>query len=347
MIKHSKITVWLQGGLWAGSSPFHYLFTLTAVFLVSLVAQVLGSFIGFANLALLYLLPVLVAAVWWGRGPSFFASILGVMSFDYFFVPPAFSFMPTQPQDYFILTIFLIVAIVAGTMANTLRDERERLRALSSRLETIREEERTTVAREIHDELGQALTGLKLDLAQLSKKLPLKDAALMSHVKSLGEVIDDTIGVIRRISTELRPGILDELGLKAAIEWQVEDFASRVAEIDCQLLATLDDTDLDHSLSTALFRILQEALTNIVRHAYAKHVRIHVKEEAGFVVMMVEDDGRGITEHEVHDPKSLGLLGIRERARILGGEVQISSGKGKGTSLIVRIPIRRTERKHA
>jgi len=166
-------------------------------------------------------------------------------------------------------------------------------------------------------------------------------------VKSLGEAIDDTIGVVRRISTALRPGILDELGLEAAIEWQVEDFVNRVPEIECQLQSDLDDTDLDRGLSTALFRILQEALTNIVRHAYARRVKINVKEEMGFVVMMVEDNGRGITEHEVHDPKSLGLLGIRERARILGGEAQISASKGKGTSLVVRIPIRRTDHKHA
>jgi signal transduction histidine kinase len=162
-------------------------------------------------------------------------------------------------------------------------------------------------------------------------------------MKSLGNDVDDTIGVVRRISTELRPGILDELGLKAAIEWLVEDFANRVEEIEFQLLATVDDTRLDRGLSTALFRILQEAFTNIVRHADAKHVRIHLKEEKGVLIMIVEDDGRGITEHEVSDPTSLGLLGIRERARILGGEAQVGAGKGRGTSLLVKIPIRRTD----
>jgi signal transduction histidine kinase len=231
-------------------------------------------------------------------------------------------------------------------MATWLRDERERLRALTSRLETIREEERTTVAREIHDELGQALTGLRLDLAQLSKKLPKNERALTARVKSLGELVEDIIKVVRRISTQLRPGILDELGLTAAMDWQVEDFGNRM-EIESEFLSTFDDTDLDRDLSTALFRILQEALTNIARHAHATRIKINIREEAGFVIMEVEDDGRGITEHEVHDSKSLGLIGIRERALILGGEAQISGRKGKGTSLVVRIPITGAENKHA
>lgn len=335
------------GGSLPTSSPIRYLFTLIAVILVSVIGQLLASFIGSANTALLYLLPVLVAAISWGRGPSFFASILGVLAFDYLFVPPAFGFLPSQPRDYFILAIFILVAIVTGTLANRLRDERERLRALTSRLETIREEERTKVAREIHDELGQALTGMKMDLAHLSKRLSLNDVALTSRIRSLGEVIDDMIGVVRRISTGLRPGILDELGLKAAIEWQVEDFGNRVAEIECEFQSNLDDTALDLTISTALFRILQEALTNVIRHAEATRVNITVNEETGFVIMMVEDNGRGITEHEVHNSRSLGLMGIRERARILGGEAQISAGKGRGTSLAVRIPIRTTDHEHA
>ncbi len=312
------------------------------VLLVSLLGQILVPFFGITNIAMLYLLPVLIAAVRWGRGASFLASFLGVLIFDYLFVPPVFALTPRDPRDYFILAVFLLVSVVTGTMATRLRNETERLRALASRIESIREEDRTAVAREIHDELGQTLTGLKLDLARLSRKLPQNETTLTAHIGSMMEIVDNTIAVVRRISTELRPGILDELGLTCAIEWQVEDFRRRT-DIECDFLSTLDDTNLDRKLSTAVFRILQEALTNVVRHAHATYVKIDIEEESGFVTMTVEDNGKGIAEHEVHDPKSLGLLGIRERALILGGEAYIGSKKGKGASLTIRIPIRRVE----
>ena len=346
MDEQQQMPEWLYAGLLAGSSPLHYLYAFVAVALMTLVGHMLAPYCGSMNISLLYLLPVLIAAVRWGRRASFFACILGVVAFDYFFVPPTFDFTPADPRYYFILTVYLIVAVVTGTIAARLRSEKEHLRALSSRLESIREEERTAVAREIHDELGQALTGIKLDLAQLAKKLPDNEAPLIARVKSLGETVDDTIKTVRRIATDLRPGILDELGLTAAIEWQVEDFAKRM-ETEYDLSFSLDDTGLDRNLSTTLFRILQEALTNIARHAHATNVKIDVKEEAGFVIMQIEDDGCGVGGREIDVRKSLGLLGIRERVRILNGEAHFSANKKKGASLWVRIPISRVNDKHA
>ncbi len=335
-----EIPVWLYAGLLAGASPLHFLYAFIAVGLVSLVGIAVAPLFGSTNVGFLYLLPVFIAAVRWGRRPSFFAAILGVMAFDFLFVPPAFHFAPTDPKDYFILVVFLVVAFVTGTIATQLRNERERLRALTSRLESIMEKERAAVAREIHDGLGHALTGIKLDLAQLSKKLPKDEPSLTAHVKSLGDAVDDTIKIVRKISTELRPGVLDEFGLTAAIEWQVEDLATKMG-VGYKVMSSLNDTGLDGNISTAIFRILQEALTNIVRHARATFIKTSIREVGGFVILKVEDDGIGITEQEIHDPSSLGLIGIRERAFILGGEVQISGKKGKGTSLVVRIPIKR------
>lgn len=330
----------LYSALSISSSPVHYLYVLIAVGFISLVSEILSPFCGRINVGLLYLLPVLFGAVISGLGPSLFACFLGVLAFDYLFLPPALSLTPTDPQDYFILAVYVIVAVVTGTMAARLRSEREHLRALMSRIECIREEERTVIAREIHDELGQSLTGIKLDLAQVSKKLPHSEISLIDQIKSLGETVDDTIRTVRRIAADLRPGVLDELGLTAAIEWQVETFAKRI-EVEYELSLSLDDACLDRNLSTALFRILQEALTNIARHANAANVKVEVKEEAGFIIMSVEDDGTGAERNEIDVRKSLGLLGIRERAGMLKGEAHISTDKKKGTTLFVKIPVTR------
>ena len=324
----------------------HYLWTFLSVLAVTVIGHFLVPFFDLTNVALLYLLIVLASSVRWGKAPSFFASFLGVLAFDYFFVPPAFSFLPSNPRDFFILAVFLLVAVVTGTIATKLRDKTEHLRALASRLQSIREEERTMVAREIHDQLGQALTGLKMDVSLLSRRLPKDQEALADDMKAIETFVDDTIRLVRKIATELRPGVLDDLGLVAAIEWQVEDFKNRTA-IQSELSSTLEDSDLNRDLATALFRILQETLTNIVRHAHATNAKIGIKEDDGVIVMTVEDNGKGITEREVYDQKSLGLLGIRERALIFGGEVRITGTRGRGTTVIVRIPLKKSVEPYA
>jgi PAS domain S-box-containing protein len=222
------------------------------------------------------------------------------------------------------------------------RQSREQLRALSSHLQVVREEERTHIAREVHDELGQALTALKIDLYSLQRDLareaPSEANRLADKIKSMSSLIDTTIHAVRRIATELRPGILDDLGLVAAIEWQANDFQSRTG-INCEVASAVEYVELDRDRSTAAFRILQETLTNVARHASASRVGIELKQDDKNLVMEVTDNGKGITASDISGSKSLGLLGMCERAQLLGGDLMISGGVGEGTRVTVSIPL--------
>jgi signal transduction histidine kinase len=225
-----------------------------------------------------------------------------------------------------------------------LRESHEQLRALSVYLQTVREEERTRIAREVHDELGQALTSCKLDLSWIAGRLPRDLKPLREKTRALSAHIDATIQMVRRISTELRPGILDHLGLGAALEWQANEFQTRTG-IRCDVHADLADLQLEQDLNTTFFRIFQETLTNVIRHAGATQVAVGLKERAGEVVLEVKDNGRGISTEEVWNTKSLGLLGMRERASLLGGTFKISPlSSGQGTRVTVSIPLQRTVR---
>jgi signal transduction histidine kinase len=219
-----------------------------------------------------------------------------------------------------------------------LRQSHEQLRALSVYLQHVREEERTVIAREVHDELGQALTGLKLELTWLTNRLPPGLRALQAKAKSMAEHIDETIHAVRRIATELRPGLLDTVGLLAALEWQAHEFQTQTG-IQCCVKAAIKETLWDQDLNTAFFRIFQETLTNIIRHANATKVNVRLAEMSGHLVLEVKDNGRGISEAEIHNTRSIGLLGMRERAALLGGEVRVSGEPGKGTAVRVRIPL--------
>jgi PAS domain S-box-containing protein len=212
----------------------------------------------------------------------------------------------------------------------------DQLRALTARLQGIREEERKRVAREIHDELGQALTAIKLDLASLVRELPV-DQAQEIKAESILSLVDQTIQVVRRISTELRPGILDDLGLVAAIEWAAEEFQARTGT-KCRVDVPEDDIIVGQERATAIFRILQETLTNIARHASATQVDISLNMDDGDVALEVRDNGCGISEEHLTNRKSLGMLGMRERAHLLGGKLRVSGTPGVGTIVRVRIP---------
>jgi len=222
-----------------------------------------------------------------------------------------------------------------------LRQTYEQLRALSVHLQYVREEERIRIAREVHDELGQSLTGLKLQLTWLAGRLPKNLKPLHGKIQTMAEGIDETIHAIRRIATELRPGLLDTAGLPAALEWQTNEF-QRQTGIQCRVNVAIRDTILDQDLNTAFFRIFQETLTNIIRHANATKVEVRLSETTGHFVLEVKDNGRGISEKEIQDAKSIGWLGMSERAALLGGEVQFYGQPGKGTTVNVRIPRPRT-----
>jgi PAS domain S-box-containing protein len=218
-----------------------------------------------------------------------------------------------------------------------LMDSRERLRELTFHLQTVREEERTHIAREIHDELGQALTALKMDLHWLDNRLAGKEKLLSDKAKSMSDLVEATVQSVKRISSELRPSLLDDFGLSAAMEWQTEDFENRTG-IQCEMVSDPEDIVLDKNCSIAVFRIFQETLTNIVRHSKARKVRINLKKTANMVVLEVHDDGIGITEDRMRDPKSFGLVGMRERAYVLGGHFSVSGNPGNGTTVKVSIP---------
>jgi signal transduction histidine kinase len=213
-----------------------------------------------------------------------------------------------------------------------LRESHEQLRALSVYLQDVREEEQIRIAREVHDELGQALTGLKLQLTWLTSRLPKGSKLLRSKARSMATHIDETIQNIRRIATELRPGLLDTAGLLAAIEWQANQFQAQTG-IVCEVNTEMKETLWDQDLNTAFFRVFQEALTNVIRHAHANKVEVHLSESNDQVVLAVRDNGRGISEAQIHNTKSIGLLGMRERVALLGGTLQIEGERGRGTVL--------------
>ena len=216
---------------------------------------------------------------------------------------------------------------------------RERLRNLSARLQTLLEEERARISREIHDELGQALTALKLDLSLTRRSLASGGHAGQSaKVQELERTVNRIIKTVRKIATELRPGILDELGVGAAIEWLGKDFRNRTG-IRCSVAVKGAEKISDAVLSTAIFRIVQEALTNVMRHAAASEVKVGLKKMDGTLILEVRDNGIGINERRIFDSKSLGIIGIRERVHLLGGEAVISGKPGEGTLVGVTIPL--------
>jgi PAS domain S-box-containing protein len=215
------------------------------------------------------------------------------------------------------------------------RSERQ-LRALAARLDRSLEEERTRIAREIHDELGQHLTGLKLDLAWLARRA--SDPTQEERLGEMSKQLDTLSGVVRRLATELRPGVLDDLGLEDALDWQAREFGRR-AGIEVRI-EHLDGTlALGEPHATALFRSFQEILTNVARHAGARTVTARVARVDGRVILEVADDGRGITDDDIAKPTSLGLVGLRERAAILGGLTEIQGRPGGGTTVRITLPV--------
>jgi PAS domain S-box-containing protein len=225
-----------------------------------------------------------------------------------------------------------------------LRQSYEGLRALSARLRAAREEESARLAREVHDQVGQLLTALRLDVAWLERQLepaglPGLAAAgeITGKLQAMSRLLDQAAEAVHRITSELRPGILDELGLEAAVEWYVEEFEKRTG-ISCRLSSTMAGAALGPEQATALFRILQEALTNVARHAGATAVDIRLAVAPEGVTLEIADNGRGIPEDKISDSRSIGLLGMRERARALGGEVVVRPPAAGGTMVEVSLP---------
>lgn len=233
------------------------------------------------------------------------------------------------------------IAVVLEDISERKKSERElqrsfqELQALNAQLQHVREEEGTRLARELHDRLGQALTAIKMDLASI--KAESAQGMVSAKVVAVMNLVDETIHAVRRISTELRPGILDDLGLAAALEWAAEEFQSRTG-IECRLDLADANLPVDAQRSTALFRIFQEALTNIARHAAATEVRVALNQEGGYLSLTIRDNGRGIDAERLSASGSLGILGMRERAVLLKGDFGIARLTEGGTIVSVRIP---------
>lgn len=236
----------------------------------------------------------------------------------------------------FLLSRAMVFDLAERKRAEELRQSRKLLRQLAAHNEMAREEERKRIAREVHDELGQKLTALQLEVSLLQSQLGDAKQALGKKVGSILNLIETTMETVRTIASDLRPAVLD-LGLIAAIEWQMQDFEQRTG-IPCGLVTNIDEIELDDRRATAIFRILQESLTNVTRHANATQVTVSLRLSQGILAMTVEDDGVGIQPENTARPKSFGLAGIRERAFMLGGAVSIEGLPGRGTVVSVTIP---------
>lgn len=212
----------------------------------------------------------------------------------------------------------------------------EKLRRLALRFQTIREEERKNIAREIHDELGQNLTILKIQLALMRKNI--NEPEMKDKLENLITLCDSTINTVQKIASQLRPDVLDELGLIPAIEWQLKKFKEST-NIEYDFIVSSEEISLTPECETAIFRIFQEALTNVARHSNANFVRITLSKNEKEILLEIYDNGKGITKNQIESPNSLGILGMKERTLVLGGEFTIKSTMNSGTLVRLKIPI--------
>jgi signal transduction histidine kinase len=242
---------------------------------------------------------------------------------------------PVVPE---ILKSKVAVFVELHAKSERLRESEEKLRRLAAHLISVREEERAHIAREIHDELGQVLTGLKMEVTWLAKRL--KEAPLIEKTDSMCKLIDSSVQTVRKIATGLRPEMLDDMGLVAAVGWQAKEFQKRTG-IRARIKLPPETARLDVDVSTTMFRIFQEILTNVARHSRATRIDVELQIAEDRVALEVADNGVGIADADLNGRKSLGLLGMHERALLFGGEVTISGRTGEGTRVLVTIPLRK------
>jgi len=285
-----------------------------------------------------------------GFRSAILTSILSGIAMKYFFVVPLHQFTG-DPQVMVRLTVFVVEGIILAALierlriaSDRIRASKEELQALTEHQRTLREDEQKRIAREIHDELGQVLTTIKMDIHFLNSRITANDsdvskAEISSDLKNLSDVVDGTISSVRRIASELRPSVLDDFGLVAAFEWQTQEF-QRTTKITCIFRSDTNQLDLGAEANTAVFRIFQEALTNIARHANASKVVVKIRRTDTVVVVTVTDDGRGIDKSRA-PKRSLGILGMNERSRLIGAELKIDSPPKGGTSVELRVPVGR------
>lgn len=248
------------------------------------------------------------------------------------------AFTSLQPDGMFVMNGTITDYTEVKNAEDELKRSNRELRKLMTYLQSVREEERTKIARDLHDELGQQLTVLKLDAAWLFKKMPEGEQAMQTKVLDMIALIDETVKSIRRISSELHPGILDDLGLEEALQWQCREFEKRTG-IRCRLESVSEKLNFNKDLSTQVFRICQEALTNVARHAQATEVVARFEQTNENLFFQVSDNGIGFNSADIGSKHTLGLLGMKERVSGLGGSLHIESGIGKGTTILLQLPL--------
>ena len=251
--------------------------------------------------------------------------------------------MVTLKNVLFIETLAPIIgeSIYRFNAEESLRKSQEHLRNLTAHLQEVRENERTIIAREIHDELGQIMTAIKIELSWVKDKYH-DHTDLHQKATSMLSLIDATIQTIKKIITELRPGILDHLGISAALEWQAGEF-QRITGIPCDIVTIPEEIHLEKDLTTNIFRIFQEILTNVMRHAQATQISAILEKSDGKIMLTVQDNGKGITDDQISKPASFGILGIRERVNHMGGSFKITGVPGEGTEITIIVPIKNYE----
>lgn len=317
---------------------------------------------------LLYTVVVVISAWRGGLGPGIVASVLSTLALGYFFVEPVQSLAIESLESLLHLAAFMFVAMLLGGAAAARRQVqyeeallRERLewrvrertldlenvmlqlRDLSAGLEAAREEERLRLAREVHDVLGGALTGMRLDVARLRQSMSLAvsgvpGAELTAQCDALVNEVEQMMQTVRRIASELRPSVLDDLGLLAAIEAELSE-GSRRTGLEMRLNTRPAELEMDADAALGVFRVLQEALTNAARHAQATRVDVACEVQGDALRLVIRDNGRGFDVTKPAERRTLGLLGMRERLRLLGGHLVIHSQVGHGTRLDIHVPL--------
>jgi PAS domain S-box-containing protein len=252
--------------------------------------------------------------------------------------PVEISLGPLESEEGMLISCAIRDVTRRKQAEDELRASHAQLQDLMSHMQSVREEERARIAREVHDELGQQLSGLKMDVTWIERRLGPEQSQLLEKMHSMVGLIDEAIKTVRHIATELRPGLLDDFGLVAALEWQLQEFANR-SGIAARFRSDLPELPLQPESATAVFRVFQEGLTNVARHAQATQVEVRLTQRAPYVLLQIEDNGRGISAEALSSRKSLGLIGMHERVRLFAGELSIEGSPGQGTTLTIKIPL--------
>jgi len=298
----------------------------------------------------IFMAAIVVATLLGGLRAGIFASVVAGAALDYFFIQPFYQ-LTWARDDLFRWIFFVAEGSFVSWITEKLRGateelsrSREELRELSRHQQTLREDEQKRIARDIHDELGQMLTGLKLDIHLLRKKVDaISGNGISAALDDLSSHVDSTIGSVRRIASELRPSILDDFGLVAALEWQAGEF-ERKAGIECSFVSTVDGVDIEPEAGAAIFRIAQEAFTNVARHADATKVEVTVSAANDELFVNIKDNGRGIDLDRLQKKRTLGIIGMRERARLIGASLHIRPRAVEGTTVELAVNIGQSSR---